>query len=156
MDSRAIAGILPASDVPPDDQSLPDVFSPQPLSFYSDTISVDVINNILNTLQPINVISVATSATGKVLKKTVKKNEVMVVTDPIGFYVNEVDPNRLLTGRSGYKVPELKAILRSLGVIYVQSGKKKEDLIKLIVDWSITNAHDIEMRQSSERLGRTR
>lgn len=154
MDSRVIAGILPASDVPPDDQSLPDVFSPQPLNFYSDTISVDAINDILSTLQPINVISVATSTTGKVLNKTVKKNEVMVVTDPIGFYVNEVDPNRLLTGRSGYKVPELAAILKSLGVVYIKSGKKKEDLIKLIVDWSIANAHDIETRQTSERSKR--
>lgn len=151
MDSRVIAGILPASDVPPDDQSLPNVFSPQPLNFYSDTISVDAINDILSTLQPINVISVATSTTGKVLNKTVKKNEVMVVTDPIGFYVNEVDPNRLLTGRSGYKVPELAAILKSLGVVYIKSGKKKEDLIKLIVDWSIANVHDIETRQTSER-----
>lgn len=154
MDSRVIAGILPASDVPPDDQSLPDVFSPQPLNFYSDTISVDAINDILSTLQPINVISVATSTTGKVLNKTVKKNEVMVVTDPIGFYVNEVDPNRLLTGRSGYKVPELAAILKSLGVVYIKSGKKKEDLIKLIVDWSIANVHDIETRQTSERSKR--
>lgn len=154
MDSRVIAGILPASDVPPDDQSLPDVFSPQPLNFYSDTISVDAINDILSTLQPINVISVATSTTGKVLNKTVKKNEVMVVTDPIGFYVNEVDPNRLLTGRSGYKVSELAAILKSLGVVYIKSGKKKEDLIKLIVDWSIANAHDIETRQTSERSKR--
>lgn len=154
MDSRVIAGILPASDVPPDDQSLPDVFSPQPLNFYSDTISVDAINDILSTLQPINVISVATSTTGKVLNKTVKKNEVMVVTDPIGFYVNEVDPNRLLTGRSGYKVPELAAILKSLGVAYIKSGKKKEDLIKLIVDWSIANVHDIETRQTSERSKR--
>lgn len=154
MDSRVIAGILPASDVPPDDQSLPDVFSPQPLNFYSDTISVDAINDILSTLQPINVISVATSTTGKVLNKTVKKNEVMVVTDPIGFYVNEVDPNRLLTGRSGYKVPELAAILKSLGVVYKKSGKKKEDLIKLIVGWSIANVHDIETRQTSERSKR--
>lgn len=155
MDSRVIAGVLPTFDVPPDDESLPDVFSPRSLNFYSNMIELSVIREITSKFPPINEVKLATTATGKVIKKTVKRNEVAAVTDPIGFYVNEVDPNRLSvtrsSGRGSYKVPELAAILESLGVVYKKSGTKKEGLVRLIVDWSIEHAHDIEMRQKAER-----